>query len=233
MAIIMTAADREAAHFLLLQLNDATFPIGSYSLSWGLETFVQQGIVRDTISAHQYIKAELESSFLYSELLPVRFAWEYAGDIGKTAKLDDIYEASRTPIELREGSRKLASRFIKTTGAWEEQNKSNGPDGKADYTIRYYPVAYGVYCALHGVGEKDTLSAFLYNQTSARVTTSVKLVPLSQTSGQTLLHSLIMSFPQLVERTMELEYNDLCRSCPGIDIRAMQHETLYTRLYMS
>ena len=60
--------------FELLQLNDATFPIGSYTFSWGLETFVQQGIIHDSKSAEAFIGSELSGSFLYSDLLAVRLA---------------------------------------------------------------------------------------------------------------------------------------------------------------
>lgn len=37
--------------FLLLQVNDALFPIGGYSHSYGLETYIQKGIVKDADSA--------------------------------------------------------------------------------------------------------------------------------------------------------------------------------------
>ena len=32
---------------------------------------------------------------------------------------------------------------------------------------------------------------------------------------------------------LEMDESDLCRSCPSGEVRAMQHEFLYTRLYMS
>lgn len=219
-------------YFELLQLNDATFPIGSYAFSWGLETFVQQGIIHDEQSAAQYITSELESSFLYSELLPVRLAWEYSRDLEKDLKklqrLDEIYGASKSPFELRDGSRKLGARFNKTTASFGEKHST-----QEDVTFhpQFFPVAYGAYCAARNIGLEEVLSSFLYSQTSGRITTCVKLVPLSQTSGQQLLFRLTKSFPQLVDRCMQLTENDLCRSAPGIDIRAMQHEFLYSRLY--
>ena len=64
--------------FELLQLNDSTFPIGAYTLSWGLETFVQQKVIHDSQSALAFLKSDIESNFLTSELLPVRLAYEYA-----------------------------------------------------------------------------------------------------------------------------------------------------------
>ena len=73
--------------FELLQLNDATFPIGSYTFSWGLETFVQQGIIHDSKSAEAFIGSELSGSFLYSDLLAVRLAWE-ASSVGSAGEAD-------------------------------------------------------------------------------------------------------------------------------------------------
>ena len=58
--------------FELLQLNDATFPIGSYTHSWGLETFVQKGIIRDSQTAESYFRSELESNFLTNDFFVIR-----------------------------------------------------------------------------------------------------------------------------------------------------------------
>ena len=285
--------------FELLQLNDATFPIGSYTFSWGLETFVQQGIIHDSKSAEAFIGSELFGSFLYSDLLAVRLAWEASGvgsaseahcasgvgsagaadcasGVGKANEahsasctgnvpepnnaslvrtvpswqklqaLDEIYGASRGPFELREGSRKLATRFEKTTDAFcEIPLLANGTHGEnstgrasemhgaktAAYQAVFFPVAYGAHCAERGIPLEECLAAFTYSQVSARVTTCVKLVPLSQSEGQRILYSLMKNFSDIVAKCFTLSENDLCRSSPGLDLRAMQHEYLYSRLY--
>ncbi len=345
--------------FELLQLNDATFPIGSYTFSWGLETFVQQGIIHDSKSAEAFIGSELSGSFLYSDLLAVRLAWEASGvcnageahcasgigsagemhcasSVGKAREahcasgvgsageahcasgvgnagemhcassvgcagetdcassvgnageahctsgvgkaneahsasctgnvpepnnaslvrtvpswqklqaLDEIYGASRGPFELREGSRKLATRFEKTTDVFCEipllANGTHGENGTgrtsemhgaktAAYQAVYFPVAYGAHCAERGIPLEECLAAFTYSQVSARVTTCVKLVPLSQSEGQRILYSLMKNFSDIVVKCFTLSENDLCRSSPGLDLRAMQHEYLYSRLY--
>ncbi|MCI6546550.1 MAG: hypothetical protein MR494_09130 [Spirochaetia bacterium] len=321
--------------FELLQLNDATFPIGSYTFSWGLETFVQQGIIHDSKSAEGFIGSELSGSFLYSDLLAVRLAWEASGvgragaadcasgvgkveaahcasgicnageahcassvgsagelhcasgvgsagemhcasGVGKANEahsanctgnvpepnnaslvrtvpswqklqaLDEIYGASRGPFELREGSRKLATRFEKTTDAFcEIPLLANGTHGEnstgragemhgaktAAYQAVYFPVAYGAHCTERGIPLEECLAAFTYSQVSARVTTCVKLVPLSQSEGQRILYSLMKNFSDIVAKCFTLSENDLCRSSPGLDLRAMQHEYLYSRLY--
>ena len=41
--------------YLLMQINDALFPIGAYSHSYGLETYIQKDIVHDMETAQKYI----------------------------------------------------------------------------------------------------------------------------------------------------------------------------------
>ena len=64
--------------FLLLQINDALFPIGGYSHSYGLETYIQKNIVYDIKTASDYIKNRLRYTICYTELLAARLAFEAA-----------------------------------------------------------------------------------------------------------------------------------------------------------
>ena len=93
--------------------------------------------------------------------------------------------------------------------------------------------AYGVFCASLGVEEIKVLSHYLYAKASAMVTVCVKTIPLSQTQGQQILSWCCGEFPGLLQRVEKLGEMDFCRSSPGLEIRCMQHEGLYSRLYMS
>ena len=116
------------AKFFLLQVNDALFPIGGYSHSYGLETYIQKGIVHDEDSAEEFIHKRLEYNFLYNEFLAVRLGWEYAvsGDLTAISRLEEIMESGKIPRETREASRKLGSRFIKTLSALEIPRENRG-----------------------------------------------------------------------------------------------------------
>ena len=90
----------EIRQFYLLQVNDALFPIGGYSHSQGLETYIQKGIVHDWKTACEYITQKLRWSLLYTDLLGVRLAFEYAKahDVEGLSRIEDILEASRIPM---------------------------------------------------------------------------------------------------------------------------------------
>ena len=62
--------------FLLLQINDALFPVGGYSHSYGLETYIQRDLVRNENTALNYVQTYIKQNLLHGDLLAVKLAWE-------------------------------------------------------------------------------------------------------------------------------------------------------------
>lgn len=221
---------------ILLQINDALFPIGSYTQSYGFETYIQKGLVKDGDTAIAYLRHQLETSFLHSELLVARLAYEYTKEnkMEKLVELEEISMAARAPMELRLANFKLGNRFMKAVAAMGIKNKTLEEyyEGCKHIGISH-AVAYGVFCASLGIGQEEALMSYMYAQTSSNVTNAVKLVPLSQTVGQCILFGCHETFNQLIKRVYTLEECDLFASTPALDVRACQHEVLYSRLYMS
>lgn len=225
--------------FYLLQVNDALFPIGGYSHSQGLETYIQRGIVRDEKTAGEYIRNKLRWSLAYTELLAVRLACGYArkGAVEALVRLEELLEASRIPSEQREASRKMGSRFFKTVEALEIPELREGifplyVSARRGLGMNHCCI-YGVFSAALEISLEEALSHYLYAQTSAMVTNCVKTIPLSQSAGQKLLAGCYGEFEEILQEGETLTEEDLCLSAPGFDIRGMQHERLYSRLYMS
>ncbi|CEN24782.1 urease accessory protein UreF [Paraclostridium sordellii] len=224
--------------FILLQINDALFPIGAYSHSYGLETYIQKNIVKDIDTVFKYLKCNLKTTILYTELLSISLAYDYAKDnkLNEIIRLEEIINASKIPSEIRLASQKLGSRFIKTVEAIKISTKGQifNDYKKASKEIQpTHSVAYGVFCSAVGIEKIKAIEGFLYSYTSSTITTCVKSIPLSQTHGQRLLYKSYEIFEEILSILPSLTLKDLCISTPGFDIRCMQHETLYSRLYMS
>ena len=224
--------------FLLLQMNDSLFPIGAYSHSYGLETYIQKDIVHNTETAKTYIERRLTYNFLYADLLAASLSYDAAlkKDLEGLCRIEDSMEASRVPREIREASAKLGNRFLKTVSLFEEVKENaffeefvKARSGKT----ACHPVTYGLICACTEISKEKCLSNYLYSQASQMVTTCVKAIPISQSDGQRILYELEPLFHELLEKVVKLTEDDLCRSTPGFDLRSIQHERLYSRLYMS
>ena len=225
-------------NFYLLQINDALFPIGAYSHSYGLETYIQKGILRNADDATLYLHNKLKYSILYSDLLGARLAYEYAqqGELDALLKLNLLTHVTKTPFEIRDASIKLGSRFLKTINAFKPPYQSdffNTFVSQSQDSPPHHCCLYGAFCAALGINEEDALQHYLYSQTSSIVTTCVKSIPLSQTDGQKILSSCFPLLLELLTQVMELDEDWYGCSTPGFDIRSMQHEALYSRIYMS
>lgn len=225
--------------FYLLQVNDALFPIGGYSHSQGLETYIQRGIVRDADTAREYITHKIRWNLAYTELLAARLAYEAADhkNLEKLLHLEDLLEASRIPMEQREAAKKMGSRFAKTIEKLNLPINIHGIFkeylGARKGKIINHCCIYGVFCAEMRIPLKEALAHYLYAQTSAIITNCVKTIPLSQTAGQQLLCGCYPILDEILKDIMGCSEEDLCLSAPGFDIRGIQHEKLYSRLYMS
>ena len=161
--------------FILFQINDSLFPIGAYSHSYGLETYIQKNLVKDVDSAYEYLKCNLKSNFLYSELLSIYLAYEYGekNNIKKMIQLDNILNCSKSSKEIRLASQKLGSRFIKTLISsnikYENENFIKYVKS-SENLLPTHTVAYGVFCQSVGIPKNKAIEGFLYSYTSQTIT---------------------------------------------------------------
>jgi urease accessory protein len=77
------------------------------------------------------------------------------------------------------------------------------------------------------------LQSYLYTVVAAWVAATLRLVPLGQSDGQRLLHGLMPTLSHILQRYRHLAPDEAWSCTPGLDIRSMQHERQYSRLFRS
>ena len=102
--------------FILLQINDSLFPIGAYSHSYGLETYIQKNLVNDMDSAYEYLESNLKNNFLYISVF--------------RSALNDVWRGERAVAEVMTTERawkRGTLRFlpIATVPVWNLSNRFN------------------------------------------------------------------------------------------------------------
>ena len=221
----------------ILHITDPTLPIGGFSHSNGLETYVQQNLVKNASSTQEFVASMLKNNYKYNDALAVKLAYEYTvqKNIEKILALDNECHALKAPQEVREGSQKLGVRLIKIYGEHVDD-----PFLSQIYKhilnkkmYGHYSIIYGVITAILKIEIEKAICSFLYNATVAMVTNAVKLVPLGQMDGQKILFAVQRLIENLTNEILELDKEMLGVCNTSLDIKCMQHEHLYSRLYMS
>ncbi|EOZ91550.1 Urease accessory protein UreF [Indibacter alkaliphilus LW1] len=214
------------------------FPIGGFTHSYGLESYVSQGLVHDVATSTIYAENMIRDNVYYNDAAFLAQTWGMLYEKQHTSKFqkqDEFITAIKAPKEIREASRRLAIRFLKLTLDLKTDVKCKNYLKKIQTGILHghYPVAFAMYAYANGLTLKDTLSAFYYNTLNGIVTNCAKLVPISQNDSQKILFNLQGLISELVEKQEELD-PDLVGLCAiGQEIRCMQHEKQYSRLYIS
>ena len=231
-AIIITM--NELKRLYMLQICDSLFPIGAFTLSNGLETYVQRGAVHSPETLAAYL-ADYLALAPYQELGVAALAMQYASELENWQRLDRLYTACRAPMEVRQGSAKLCMRLIKAAEQIApveslREYRACIADGTC---TGQHPIAVGLFAAAHKVKMQEALSIYGYSLLSGLTTHAAKCVPLRQLEAQRVLRE---SFPRLldaVQTALSVTEDEIGIGGPAFDIFAMQHETLYSRLYMS
>ncbi len=223
----------------MLQVSDSVFPIGAFTLSNGLETFVQEEKLKNCSDLRIYLKNYI--SFMpYNEL---GFFYHTYNDIivdekiniNELIQLDNLYSAFKISSQIRKGSVKLCQRFIKL---WEKIEKIEALQLyqeliKSKECEGHHVIALALFAKSKSISFEESANIYAYSVISGVVTNAVKSVPLSQLEGQVVLNENLESIRQAVEKAKFIEKNELGVCGNAFDIYAMKHETLYSRLYMS
>ena len=240
----------------LAQLCDSALPTGAFSHSFGLETYICEGVVDGEASFVSWLRALVSTQLTFSEGLGLRLAFEAvaADDWEAIAHLDALLVAQAVPIQVRragvtmgrrmltiarlalegtDGGR-LLSRYaaLIDTGVTGNAGDTGGTKGSGG--CRSHP-AIVLAIAGYALGAPPAAVAAAYLQSSVISLTqnAVRAIPLGQDAGQRAIASVRGDVRAAVRRIGDLDETDLGAAAPGIEISQMRHERQRARMFMS
>lgn len=221
----------------LFQLCDSNFPIGSFSHSYGLESYIQEDQVHDQPSLLEWLNVYLQEQLIYTDGLASRLVYEAleVNDLESVWKLDRMLTMQNLPRETREGSQRMGERMLKLVETLYDIPVL------ADYRKRIkqkksfgHPAIVFTMVSHHLQVDKSTTTLYyLYSTVSSLVQNAVRAIPLGQTAGQKTIMEFQSSLHQATERIQQLDKDDFGIVSPGLELSQMKHERVNIRIFMS
>lgn len=223
--------------YSLLQLCDSNFPSGAFSHSFGIETYIQEGVIHDKKSFYDALVLYIQNQLVYSDGLGSFLAYEAIEneDDDRLVEIDHLLFTSSLAQETRVGNRRMGERMAKLClelypsavlqiyVKWLKEKKIYGHPA-----IVFAIVAYGLR-----VQKKTSVGSYLFSTVSSLVQNGVRGIPLGQTDGQKIVMEIQPVIEEAVNTISRLSLYDLGAVSPGLEIAQMRHERLHVRLFMS
>src|SRR5438270_6229252 len=161
----------------LLQLCDTSLPVGGFSHSFGLETYVQKKLVHDKESAREFLQTQLCLNIHFTDAALVSLSYDACSNLDdeKIRELDEICEAVKHPFEIRRASTMMGRRLLKLLGPLYHNSFLDQINRLlSEKKLRaHYPVIFGIIAQLTGEDKQKVLNAFYYNAATTMVTNCV------------------------------------------------------------
>jgi len=225
----ITMTDRLDTDVLLRLMSwmSPAFPTGAFAYSNGLEAAAHASLVSDAGDLQDWLEDLLGFGAAWNDAVLFAESWRRAGTGGDLADLVDLAEALAASSGRHLETMKQGSAFLEAATAWPHPAMVGLGDSCA------LPVASGALCGAHGIPLDAALTAMLHATVSNLIQAGLRLLQLGQQDAVTLLARLGPQIRDAAKRAARSDLDDLGTPAMLADIMAMQHETLYSRLFRS
>jgi urease accessory protein len=228
---------QDSGSLLLLHLCDSLFPLGSFVHSDGLETATAAGLVATGSDLRCWLQTTRDEVLARGDGPGLRIAFEAfgRGAFLEVTAVDAELHAMRPAAATRQASRAMGARLLKT---WQEirpqpaVERLMASEGRGRSSSGFtLPVAFGVVCAASAVPVRAALEGYFYTRIAATVSAAMRLMPLGQHEAHALLAEALDGIPAAAAEA--LAWARPTSFVPALDLAAMQHQYLHSRLFRS
>jgi urease accessory protein len=211
----------------LLTWLSPSFPVGAFSYSHGLEYAVHDGVVTKRDHLAQWISDLIGEGSLRNDVILLAEAWHAASaaDLARLRHVAELGEAMALSSERLLETMDQGRSFMAAAAAWVAR-----PEW--DFAMPY-PVAIGAIAGTMKVTVEDICLGFLHAAAANLVAAGIRLIPLGQSEGTSIMASLECLFITVARVAADSSLTDLGSATFVADMASMHHETLGVRLFRS
>lgn len=207
----------------------ASFPVGGFAYSQGLETAVEKGWVLDRMTLANWLSGLLVHGSLRNDLIFIGLI-QRAGDRAQIEALVELAVAMQPSAE-RHGEAVVQGRsFVQAYEAAWHAGSSPFTDLPGTITLA---AALAVAARQHDIAVEATLEAYAIALLNSLVSAAIRLGIVGQFDGQRVIADLLPSLRRQCSGVPKATEDDLGAATWGADLASLLHETQTTRLFRS
>src|SRR5262245_21731840 len=227
----------DPALLTLRQFTDGLFAAGGFAHSFGLETYVQDGRVRDRQGLEAFVAAHLEGSAGPADAAAAAITVGLArcDDAAGWLALDARLDAMKTVPELRTASRQMGRQTLRIAAGIGDDPFVAGLARAVDdgLAVGHHATVFGAAVGRGGADPGRAAAAYLYATASLLVGAGLRLIALGQLDGQRVLAALPERIERLAAEAATATVDDLWSFNPAIELAGIRHAGLEMRLFRS
>jgi urease accessory protein len=227
----------DPALLTLLQFSDGLFPAGGFAHSFGLETYVQDGRVRDRHDLERFVAAHLDGSAGPADAAAAAIAVGIAqrGDSQEWIALDARLDAMKTVPEFRAASRQMGRQALRVAaGLGDDPFLARlAAVVDDDRAAAHHATVFGAAVGRGGTEPERAAAAYLYSTAALLVGASLRLIALGQLDGQRVLAAMRGRIERLAAAAATATVDDLWSFNPALEMAGIRHAALDMRLFRS
>jgi urease accessory protein len=226
-----------AQKLALMQLADSFFPSGSFTLSHGLESLVQEGKIQQPEDLSVFLQLLLRNKIGTSDLVALIHAYRGSAENNLAiVKQADAQLFAQTLIEATRKTQRQSGRalLMVAQSTWQDDRLEtlDGERISSDFNC-LHPVVFGVVGRIAGLLEIDTVLAFLHGFVTGLLGAAIRLGVIGHLQAQQILLHLSPNIAASYHTATSMTLEQMWSCTPAIDLAQMRHQKLSSRLFAS
>ena len=219
------------------RLADSFLPVGTNSLSYGVEQFVQDGRVEDVDDLRALVATYLRNQFGTADLVALRAAHAAAseGDVDGVCDADRRLAAVTLAAEFRESAEQSGARLLSLqrdlgTEPLVERYAGRVEDGGAP---GHHAVVLGAVAGSAGIDERTACLVCCHGFVTGLLGAAQRIMSLGHTDTQRVLDDLQPVIRDAVDDSATRTLDGMTSFTPLVDVLSAEHERADRRLFLS
>ncbi len=206
------------------------FPTGSFAYSHGLESAINDHLVRDRKTVIKWLRSILRHGSGWSDGVLFAHSWEAS----QSEEVENLHEINALALAFQPSRERWleatqqGKAFCDAAAIWPNSTLDKLKDNHP-----VLPVVAGALFGASGIEKSDALAGYLNAFTSNLIWICVRLIPLGQSEGLSIIAELETDIIAITEKAMNANLDDLGGCAFVSDIASMNHENMTTRIFRS